>query len=305
MLSPVVISAIVSASCISLLSMGFTLQYLTARFPNLAYTDIVVFSAYVALTFNLLGVNPYLALPVGFLAGGCISVGMFRVLMVLKSRGIGPIGLMISTLGLDFVIYGFVNILADYIAYGLKTFARQFSLQGSDFNFLGIGPGVLFVALTAAIVLGTSLHLFLTRTKMGIAMRAIVENETLASSQGINIDRVLSVSWFLVGGLAGVAGILWPMWYTTSPLTGVEILTRILASVVVGGLFSVYGSLFGGFLIGGIEVPLIFVLIGLVGAWVAPYRLVLPVIITIITLVFAPTGITGLIEKIREGRQKR
>jgi branched-chain amino acid transport system permease protein len=302
MIHPIIISSVVSASALSLLAMGFTLQYLTTRFPNLAYTSVAMASAYIALTFYISGLSPYIAMPFSFLAGGVLSLVFYRILSLLQDKGIGLIGLMIASLGLDFIVYGFVNIFADYITYTLKVFAREFQLRAADFMVFDFAPGVFFISLGTAVALAIFFHLFLTRTRLGIAMRAIVQNYSLAWSQGINIEFVLSVSWFLVGGLAGIAGCIWPMWFTTSPFTGAIMLTRILAAVVVGGLLSIYGSLLGGFIIGGVEGAVLFTLITTLGTWVGPYRLIIPVAITCAMLILAPHGIADLIAKFREGK---
>ena len=303
MISPVLVSAIVAGSLLTLLSMGFTLQYITLRVPNLAHGSIALFSGYMTLAFYFFGLNPYVALPFSFLACGLITLALFRFLSILESRGIDRVGLMISTLGFDLIIYAFTNIFSDYVSYTLKIYTRSFVLTNADFTLAGL-PGIFFASLILCVGLTIGFHFLLTRTKLGVAMRAIVESHSLAKSQGINTDFVLGISWFLVGGIAGIAGGLYPMWFYIDPWTAATILTRILAACVVGGLYSIYGSMTGGFIVGGLEGPLILLLIIFVGSWVSPYELMIPLVITAIALLIAPKGLAGTMQQFMERRVK-
>jgi branched-chain amino acid transport system permease protein len=294
----VAISAVVSSFLLSLLALGFTFQYVTLNVPNLAYSTIAFFSTYITLTFALFKFTPYLSVPVSFLIGGLISLMMYKFLSVLRRRGLSSVGLMIATITFDLGIYAFMNIYADYIAYTLKVYTRSFILSDYDFR-LGEFPGVLFVSMITAFMLTMVFHLILTRTKFGMSMRAIMENESLASTQGVNVDSVLSISWFLVGGIAGISGSLYPMWFSMDPWIGARMFISIFAACVVGGLRSIYGSMLGGFMIGLSEVLVTYAFAGLVGGWIWWYRSVIPMIIASVTILIIPNGIAGLIENFK------
>lgn len=297
----VVLTAVVSSFLLSLLAMGFTLQYITLSVPNLAYATIAFSSTYITLTLTLMGFSPYMGMPFAFILGGFISFLLYKFMAFLRDRGTSLIGLMISTLVFDLTIYGLMNIYADYIAYSFKTYTRSFSLTEMDFHLNGI-PGILIVSTITSTLLVIIFHMILVKTKFGIAMRAVMENYSLASVQGINVEYVLSVSWFMVGGIAGIAGSLYPLWFYMDPWVGARMLISIFAACVIGGLRSIYGSLFGGFIIGASEIFVTYAFSSIVGPWIWAYRAVTSMMIASLALLKMPEGIAGLVNKLQERR---
>ncbi|MEM1986374.1 MAG: branched-chain amino acid ABC transporter permease [Nitrososphaeria archaeon] len=302
-MEPIFAAAIVASSVIGLMALGFTLQFITLKVPNLAHTTICFSSAYMPLSFWLFGVNPYLALPLSFLIGSLLSWFLYKFLAFLRTRGTGPVGQMMSSLAFGLIIYGIMNIYADYLSYVLKAWARTFTLANADITFFG-EPGIVFLAPILLVSLTTFFHLILTRTKFGIAIRAIVQDYSLAATLGVNTDRALGLAWFIVGGIGGLAGAVWPFWFSVDPWTGPRMLSDIFAACVVGGLFSVYGSILGGIIVGGMEILLLWGIALNVGVWVTSYRPIIPVVIAAITLLIFPKGIMGSIETLREKRRK-
>jgi branched-chain amino acid transport system permease protein len=139
-----------------------------------------------------------------------------------------------------------------------------------------------------------SLHVLLTKTKFGIAMRATIENPDLAQAVGVNADLVYKVSWFFAGGLAGLAGSLLPLRFIGNPDTGVYLLISVFAASIAGGVYSIYGGLIGGYIVGIAEVLVTSNLALMFGSWVVPYRPAIPLLTMIVILLLAPRGITGL-----------
>jgi branched-chain amino acid transport system permease protein len=207
-----------------------------------------------------------------------------------------------SSLAFGLIIYGVTNIYADYLSYVLKAWARTFTLANADIKLFG-EPGIVLLAPISLVALTTFFHLLLTRTKFGIAIRAIVQDYSLAATLGVNTDRTLGIAWFIVGGIGGLAGAVWPFWFSVDPWTGPRMLSDIFAACVVGGLFSVYGSILGGIIVGGMEILLLWGIALNVGVWITSYRPIIPVIIAAITLLIFPKGIMGSIEAFRERRK--
>lgn len=294
----VVITVVVSSLLLSLLAMGFTLQYITMSIPNLAYATIAFASTYLSLTIVLWRLSPYVSIPFAFLLGGIISILLYKFVAFLRDRGTSLVGLMISTLVFDMTITGLMGIYAEYIAYYFQAYTYSFSLSEYDFTFGGL-PGILIVATVTCITLVLVFHVALVKTKFGVAMRAVMENYALASTQGINTERVLTIAWFLVGGIAGISGSLYPMWFYMDPTVGTTMFISIFAACVVGGLRSIYGSLLGGFLIGASEILITFAFAGVVGGWVWTYRAITSLIIAVVALLVMPNGIAGYISKLR------
>jgi branched-chain amino acid transport system permease protein len=144
----------------------------------------------------------------------------------------------------------------------------------------------------------------LTRTKVGIAMRATAESPELASVLGINTDRIQMTSWFLTGGLACLAGSMLPLWFMSRPDTGSLIITSIMAGSMLGGLNTIYGAIIGGLGVGLSEILVTtwaqnIRINGVRQLWVGEYRPLIPMIIMIAVLLIEPEGLGGLFARLR------
>jgi branched-chain amino acid transport system permease protein len=139
-----------------------------------------------------------------------------------------------------------------------------------------------------------ALHLFLTRTKFGVAMRAAIENPSLAGVVGINVNQVYTISWIIAGLLTGLAGGLLSMFAIGKPLMGSSLLPSIFAASVVGGYSSIYGAMLGGAIMGLSEIYGVTMLAYQFGGEIIAYRPIVPLIVMAVTLLIAPTGITGI-----------
>ena len=296
-LPPFAISAIVYGSIFALMSVSLTLTYITTKVPNFAQGAFVTAGLYTG--FALLRVNkinPYHSLPLAFLVGGGIAVGIYLlVLNPLAKRGASVIQLMIATLAVDIIFIGIFGIYSDYLfevkeVYDAKVF---YALTSVDFSYLGI-DGVVYVAPIALALITVALYLMLTRTRFGLAMRATVENPDLAKVVGVNTRTVYLVSWFLAGGLAGIAGVFYSLWQGGEPDIGSILLITMFAGSILGGLKSIYGAVVGGLVVGGSEIIVTTLGGQYIGAWVTPYEPGIPLLIMVITLLLIPGGITSL-----------
>src|SRR5438132_6619021 len=188
------------------MAIGLTLTYLTTKVPNFAYGSFVTIGIYTALSFySLYGISPYGALPVAFLVGCLSSVAMYLgILRTLARRGSSLVALMIATLAVDIAFVGIFGIYSDYLTslYGIfpsKYFIALSATPGTDFALFGL-PGLLYVAPSSLAAIGLALYLLLSHTRFGIAMRASVENPSLARVLGIDVERSYVFAWFLAGG---------------------------------------------------------------------------------------------------------
>jgi branched-chain amino acid transport system permease protein len=294
MIPPIYMDAIIYSSLLVLLSLGLTLTYLTTKVPNFAHGTFAAAGAYVTLTVSQVwNANVYHHLYLAFIIGGIIALAQyFIVLRPLMRRGTSIVGLMITTLAIDIILFAVLNIYADYLATGLGISSRKFYLRAYDIRIAG-QEGLLIVAPTLAAVIVTLLHLALTRTKFGVAMRAAIEDPSLASVVGINVNLIYAISWFLAGGLAGLSGGLLPLRLQSSPDIGWLLIVSIFAASIVGGLYNVYGAVLGGYLIGLAEILLTTGLAFWIGMWVLPYRPLIPLIAMAITLLLIPQGLLG------------
>ena len=298
LLPPLYQEALIFASLLTLLSSGLTLTYLTTRVPNFAHGSFATIGAYVGLTsFKVFQLVPYYLIPLAFILSGVVSLALYKLIMrPLMAKGSSVIFLMIATIAYDMILLSALNIYADYLSEGLKITSRYFSLKVADIRIGGPTgtPMVFFSSILSALLVIIFLHLLLTKTKFGVAMRATIENPMLAGVVGINTDLVYTVSWFMAGGLAGLAGVLISLWFIGNPDLGSLILVSIFAASIVGGFNSIYGAFLGGYLVGFAEIVGQYLLTRAVGPWVATYRPVIPLIIMVVTLLVVPYGLAGV-----------
>ncbi|MDW8084395.1 MAG: branched-chain amino acid ABC transporter permease, partial [Candidatus Caldarchaeum sp.] len=140
----------------------------------------------------------------------------------------------------------------------------------------------------------SSLYVLLNKTRFGIAMRAAIENAALAGVMGINVKNVYMFSWFLAGGLAGVAGSLMGLWFQGDPGFGSRMLVSIFSASIVGGLQNIYGAVIGGYLVGLAEILGTAQLASVFGVQILPYRPLIPLLAMIVTLLVVPKGLSAL-----------
>jgi len=308
MFPPIIKDALVYANCVTMLSIGFTLVYMISRIPNFAQSTFAVLGVYCTFSMvRLLDLNPYIAMPIGFVLGAFLALIVYLgIVNTLMKYGAGPILLTISLLAIQQIFLAGVQIYADYVRNVLGEYSRGFMLRVNDFRVGGL-PGVLVVSSVLIVTIIVTMHLMLTRTQFGIAMRATVENAPLAAVVGINIKMVSIVSWVITGGLAGLAGTFLPLWFQSGPGSGGMLSTSIFASSVVGGLTNIYGAMLGGYVISLLEVWGSYLLMRQVGLWIGAYRLLIPLTLMSVILLFEPGGLASIIGKLRTryGRSKK
>jgi branched-chain amino acid transport system permease protein len=293
---PYLLDSVVYASLFGLMAVGLTLTYLTTKVPNFAYGSFVTLGSYTSFSvFRIDHVDPYFAAPLAFILGGLVSVAMYLgVLRTLARRGSSLVALMISTLAIDIAFVGVFGIYSDYLTshYGIVDSKNFFRLL-ADFSLLGL-PGVFFIAPMSLATITIALFLFLTRTRFGVAMRASVENPSLARTLGINVERAYVFAWFLAGGFAATAGSFSALWLQGGTTVGSELIVEIFAASVLGGLASVYGAAFGGLIIGASEILLTQAGIAVLGSWISIYQKGFPLLIMVITLLLFPRGLVSI-----------
>lgn len=306
MVPQILIDALIYANLLLVLSIGFTLTYMTARIPNFSHGTLAAIGVYV--TFHLhrvLNLNPYSAMPVACaLVAGILIALYYLVIRTLLRMGATVISLTVSTIALEIILFAALMIYVEDISSRAGIFSMSFILRESDFAVMDL-PGILIVSILLSIFLIVGLHLLLTYTKFGISMRATVENPELAKIMGINTEFIIAISWLLTGGLAGLAGSLLPMWLQGTPQIGFLLLISVFAASILGGIRSIYGAMIGALIVGMTEVLGTVALARVFGPAIPAYRLLIPLTIMSVILLIAPTGIVGLIDKYKSARMAR
>lgn len=291
-----VLDSLVYASLFGLMAIGLTLTYMTTKVPNFAYGSFVAIGIYASFTlYKLDGFSPYQSAPVGFLIGGISSMVMYvGVLRVLARRGSSLVSLMISTLAVDIAFIGIFGIYTDYLYYHYHLIdSKEFYQLGGDFTLLGT-PGLVFAAPISLGVIAGSIFVLLTQTKFGIAMRASVENASLARVLGIDVEKTYLVSWFLAGGLAALAGTFYTLWFPGTVHSGSDLIVEIFSASVLGGLTNIYGAALGGLIIGASEILVTDAGARVFGSGIFIYQKGIPLVIMVITLLVIPRGLTSV-----------
>lgn len=293
------IGAVIYASIFGMMCMGLTVTYLTTKVPNFAFGSFVTVGIYTAFSlFTVDRIEPYSSIPLAFMLGGLSAVLTYAlVLKPLSKRGISIVGLMIATLAVDVVFTGVIQIFADYLYFTFRVITRlQFPAVGHDFQLFGT-PGLFFTAPATLALATIAIYLLLTKTRFGVSTRAAVENAALARTLGVNIERVYLVSWFIAGGLAGMAGPFYVLFNGGSSDIGSLLIVGIFAGSVLGGLSSVYGGMIGGLLVGLSTVLITTWFDSIFGTWFLAYENGVPLIIMIATLLIIPQGIVSVIPR--------
>lgn len=297
MVSQFVLDAVVYASLFGLMAVGLTLTYLTTKVPNFAYGSFVTIGSYTSFSvFRIYHLDPYVfAAPLAFFVGALVSVAMYLgVLRTLARRGSSLVALMISTLAIDIAFVGVFGIYSDFLTshYGIVDSKNFFRLL-ADFSLFGL-PGVFYISPISLAAITIGLFFFLTRTKFGVAMRASVENPSLARVLGIDVERAYVFAWFLAGGFAATAGSFSALWLQGGTTVGSELIVEIFAASVLGGLASIYGAAVGGLIIGASEILLTQAGIAVFGSWISIYQKGFPLLIMVITLLLFPRGLVSI-----------
>ena len=294
-LDPIFSDAIIFASLLALLSIGLTLTYLTTRVPNFAHASFATIGVYIALVATRVwDSTPYIAIPIAFVISGIVAVALYTfILKPLIRKGASQAIQMVATLAFDLIVIALLNIFADYIVNTYQVTSREFTLRSYDVEFMGL-PLIVFAAPITIAVLAITLHIVLRKTKFGIAMRAVTENSDLSGIVGINVKLIFRISWFLGGGIAGIAGALMSLWFQGDPNLGPLLIPSVFAASIVGGFFSIYGAIAGGILVGLTEVLGTRFLAGEFGSWLIAYRPLIPLVFIVVTLLLAPRGLAGI-----------
>lgn len=319
----VLISGTVLGSIYALGAIGVTLIFGILRFAHFAHGDMMTMGAFIGfvLASALAAMGVVLPLPMGFVVlpvamviTAILALGIDKGFYApLRARGAKPVTLLIASIGVTLMIQGLIRLIFGsgtktmYVAGEAKDIFRlDMSWAGGSRPINITEPQLIMFAVTAALVV--ALHLFLTRSRLGKAMRAMADNADLAQVSGINTALVVRVTWVIAGSLACVAGTMLALDVALMPDLAFNIVLPIFAAAIVGGLGHAYGAIVGGFLIAfaetlavfnwtailrplnailpaGMELPANLALVP------TEYKLTVAFVILVITLLVRPTGI--------------
>lgn len=295
------IDGVLTGSYISLGAIGLTLVMHILRFANFSHAELLSLGAYTALVFDALvsGLSPVLAeklaplsltwalilaIPISMVLTGLSALLIDRfIFRRVREKG-QELSMVFASFGMALVVRNVIGLV-----FGLSpelysrdiAFATVLSLD----PLILVKPDQVFVLL-AALVLMLILHLVLSRTTFGYALRAVAENPSLAQVNGVNLSRTIMYVWLIGGALAAVAGVFYGLSHQLIPVMGRDLVLPIFAATIVGGIGSVYGAVLGGFIVG---------IAGNMALVVLPsgYTPSVPFLLIIVVLMLRPHGLFG------------
>ncbi|MEW6674813.1 MAG: branched-chain amino acid ABC transporter permease [Nitrospirota bacterium] len=277
----------------ALIALGYTMVYGILELINFAHGEIYMLGAYLGIVFlgffTAIGLTSYslpLSLMLTFLLSiiFCSSYGFTIEKIAYKPLRKAPrLSPLISAIGVSIFLQNYIMLTQGATD---KVFPHLFGIAGFEFMSVRMTYLQLFIILTSTILM-ISLHLFVIKTRMGKAMRAVAQDKTMASLVGINIDTVISMTFIIGSGLAAVAGLMVAMYYgLVNYFIGYIAGIKAFTAAVLGGIGSIPGAMFGGILLGLVE--------SLGASYISSeYKDAYAFIILIIILLLKPGGLFG------------
>lgn len=207
---------------------------------------------------------------------------------------------LISAIGISFLLQDIVRFITElfkgnYILTSPSLFTDKISIGSIFGSHAASFKSSFLVVIIVAVILMVGLDFFVNKTKWGMAMRAVAQDRDTASLMSINVNKVISVTFFVGSALGGATGVLFAVQYgTIDPYIGFILGLKAFTAAVLGGIGNIRGAMFGGMLIGLIEMftaaNLSIITGGIMGA---EYKDVVAFAILIIVLIFKPEGLFG------------
>jgi len=321
-INKVLIAGSIIGSIYALGAISITLVFGILRFAHFAHGDLMTVGAFIALVtahiFHNIGISAplptgFIAMPVAMILTALIAVLLDRMFYrPLRTANARPVVIVICSVGVTLMLQGVLRLFAGTSTRHFFTFEQKaryvlelpFELARRKIIFTE--PQVLLIVFTVVAIV--SLHFFLTRSRLGKAMRAMSDNADLARISGINTNHVVWVTWIIAGMLAAAAGTLLSMDVVLKPDLSFNILLPVFAAAIVGGVGKPYGAIAGGFVVGFAETLSVFnwsVLLKHLNPYLpdlmqippklafvpTEYKIAVPFAILVAVLVWRPTGI--------------
>ena len=309
----VLLDGIILGFMYALIALGYTMVYGVLEFINFAHSEIFVVGAFVGVEI-LLGLKgaglleslPWplvllLILVAGMAVSGLLAITVERVAYrpLRASPRLIP---LISAIGVSFFLQDLIRLVE---AIWRNAFNHVYpTIDALDVRFeltatIDVSVKSLVVIGGALSTLGV-LHLVVNRTKIGMAIRAVAEDQAAASLMGINVNRIISLTFLIGGAMGGAAGVLFGVQYgLINPYTGFIPGLKAFTAAVLGGIGNIPGAMVGGLVLGLLEAfaaSYLSLLTG--GAFGAEYKDIFAFSILILILIFRPKGLLG--EVVRE-----
>ncbi|MBI2669435.1 branched-chain amino acid ABC transporter permease [Candidatus Woesearchaeota archaeon] len=278
-------NSLIIGSIYALVAVGFSLIYSTNRFMHFAHGASVVIAGYALFTFFHL-LHLHLIISILLTLAITMSIGYLMHLCIykpLQQRKSSTVILLISSIALLILAENLILLFygADVKSIGLIPPRTGISIGDANITVLQI------FLIVISVILLIFLYLFLRHTRLGRNLRAVADNKELAAIMGLNTSRLLAFSFVIGSLLAGIAGILIGLEQNLNPMMGTSLMIKGFSGAVIGGIFSVPGSILGSYIVGGAEN---------FGTWYLPsgYKDAITFTLLFLFLLFKPAGLFGM-----------
>ncbi len=297
----------------ALIALGYTMVYGVLEFINFAHSEIFIVGAFVGVEIllglrnqGLLDAIPWpllllLILAAGMLVSACLAVAVERV-AYRPLRGAPRLIPLISAIGVSFFLQDLIRLIESVWRNAFNLVYPTVDALNQRFEItatLDVSVKAL-VVIVAALGMLWVLQVLVNRTKVGTAIRAVAEDQAAASLMGINVNRIISLTFFIGGAMGGAAGVLFGVQYgLINPYTGFIPGLKAFTAAVLGGIGNIPGAMVGGLVLGLLEAfaaSYMSLLTG--GAFGAEYKDIFAFSVLILILIFRPKGLLG--EVVRE-----
>jgi len=309
----VLLDGVVLGFMYALIALGYTMVYGVLEFINFAHGEIFVVGAFVGVEIllglrnaGMLAAIPWpllllLVLVAGMTLSATLAVVVERV-AYRPLRGAPRLIPLISAIGVSFFLQDLLRLIeslwrnAFNLSYPpIETLNRRFDItQTVDVPLKSI------VVVVAALVVLWLLHMVVNRTKIGTAIRAVAEDQAAASLMGIDVNRMISLTFLIGGAMGGAAGVLFGVQYgLVNPYSGFIPGLKAFTAAVLGGIGNIPGAMIGGLVLGMLEAfAASYMSLLTNGAFGAEYKDIFAFSVLILILIFRPKGLLG--EVVRE-----
>jgi len=296
MISQLFANGIIAGSIYVLIALGFAIIYRTVKFFHFAHGVVYAVGAYVAYSVMRMvysGSDPSISLRIdqwilavlaGILGAGIVGVLIDRlVYRPLRKRKAPNLVFLLASFGVFIFIQNLLQLI-----YGAQILTiRTGPVKEGHHIFGAVITNIQILILIVSVCLSVSLWLFVKRTKLGKAMRAVADDPLAASVVGINPEQIILAAFVIGSALAGVAGILVSLETNIEPTMGMNAILKGIIASIIGGIGSIPGAVFGGLFLGMAEN---------LGIWKisAGWKDCIAFAILIVFLLIRPGGIMGV-----------
>ena len=248
-----IINGLALGMAYALIAVGYSMVFGVLRLINFSHGSVYAFGAYMVYLFVSIKVGLFPSILIAIALSGLLALTIDKVaLEPLRKKKSIPIATLITTIGMSFIIQNVLSI--DYIFGSEKHGFPSLNL----FDPLKIGNITIqssqIIMLVVAVILLVILTFIVQKTKIGLAMRAVEQNTKAANLMGVNVNFVISFTFFIGGACAAIAGALIAGYYgIISPTMGSTIGLKAFAAAVVGGIGMLHGAVVGGLVVGVAE----------------------------------------------------